>query len=184
MDFKLEDGSTGRVTYTREGYYEAIIEGLSEYEYFDNIDYWCWNKRLKAIFLGYFENALKKLRGKWYFLHIRPNVNFNLTRLTFIRRFTIIRYVQKNSHCRAKSPVGYGREGNLWLKYVSEKTSLWKTLERDSSGWPREKAHWRSFASVSITRSRASRERKRQKLPGRGNADYFARKVEDLFGGG
>lgn len=40
MDFRLEDGSAGRITYTRGEDYCAMIDGLSEEEYFDNIEYW------------------------------------------------------------------------------------------------------------------------------------------------
>lgn len=41
MDFRLEDGMNGRITYTRNESYEAVIGGLSENEYFDNVDYRC-----------------------------------------------------------------------------------------------------------------------------------------------
>ncbi len=40
MEFRLENGLQGRITYTRDESYEAMINGVSEYEYFDNIEYW------------------------------------------------------------------------------------------------------------------------------------------------
>ena len=40
MAFRLEDGSNGRITYEQGEYYYATIDGLSEDEYFDNIEYW------------------------------------------------------------------------------------------------------------------------------------------------
>ncbi len=40
MCFKLEDGSEGRIRYIRDESFCAMIDGVSEYEYFDNVDYW------------------------------------------------------------------------------------------------------------------------------------------------
>lgn len=39
MNFRLEDGSEGRITYTYEDY-KFYIDGIHEDEYFDNIGYW------------------------------------------------------------------------------------------------------------------------------------------------
>lgn len=40
MTFRLEDGKEGRITYTRNESYEAVIGGVNENEYFDNVEYW------------------------------------------------------------------------------------------------------------------------------------------------
>lgn len=40
MDFRLEDGRKGRISYTTGEGYMAAIGGLGESEYFDNVDYW------------------------------------------------------------------------------------------------------------------------------------------------